>query len=146
MSGKLQKVKLKYRRGDLFSPFSKKQKLLRPIIPVSLKYKQHSIHYEALIDSGADFCIFPTGIANKLGLDFKKAQKIYFSGATGEPVVGFVGKVALQIGETTSETKIVFTDLDEKMALLGQHGFFELFKIKFNFKQEEIEIIPYNTN
>ena len=137
---KPQKVKFKYRQVNLFSPFSKKQRLLRPIISVSLTYKQQSIHYEALIDSGADFCIFPVEIGRKLGLNFKNAEKIYFSGAAGEPILGLVGKVFLQIGEITFNTKVVFADLYGKVALLGQYGFFDLCKIKFDFEKQEIEI------
>ncbi len=134
-------MKFKYTQVNLLSPFSKKQKLLRPIIPVSLKYKQRSIHYEALIDSGADFCIFPVEIGQKLGINFKKARKIYFSGATGEPILGLVGKIILKIGEVTFETKVVFADLAGKSALLGQYGFFDLCKIKFDFENKEIKLL-----
>lgn len=133
-------MKFKYRQVNLLSPFSKKQKLLRPIISLSLKYKQSSIHYEALIDSGADFCIFPREIAQKLGINFKNAQRIYFFGATGEPALGLVGKVTLQIGEISFNTRIVFADLYNKAALLGQYGFFDLCKIKFDLQREEIEV------
>lgn len=124
----------------MLSPFSKSKKLLRPIISVSLKYKQKSIHYEALIDSGADFCIFPTEIAHKLGIYSNEARRIYFSGATGEPISGFVGKVSLQIERTTLNTKIVFADLSDKKALLGQYGLFDQFKVIFDLKNEEIEV------
>ena len=133
-------MRFKYRQVNLFAPFSKKQRLLRPIISVSLKYKQQSIHYEALIDSGADFCIFPVEIGQKLGLNFKNAEKIYFSGATGEPILGLVGKVFLQIGEITFNTEVVFADLYGKVALLGQYGFFDLYKINFNLKNKIIGI------
>lgn len=107
---------------------------------MSLKHKQRAIHYEALIDSGADFCIFPVEIGRKLGLNFKNAEKIYFSGATGEPILGLVGRIFLQIGEITFNTKVVFADLYGKVALLGQYGFFDLCKIKFDFEKQEIEI------
>jgi len=32
--------------------------ILRPIIPIEIVYKDKSVPYEVLIDSGADFCIF----------------------------------------------------------------------------------------
>lgn len=133
-------MKFKYRKTNLLSPFSEKDKLLRPIIPVSIKYKQRSIYYEALIDSGADFCIFPIAIGRKLGISLDSAKRIYFAGATGDPVLGLIEKISLQIGETTFNTKIVFADLSGKKALLGQYGFFDKFIVKFDFKREEIEI------
>lgn len=61
-------VKFKYRKINLKDPFSNKNYILRPIIPVSLQYKDKSIHYEALLDTGADFCIFPIELANSLGI------------------------------------------------------------------------------
>lgn len=133
-------MKFKYRQTNLLSPFSGKHKLLRPIIPVSIKNKQRSVYYEALIDSGADFCIFPAEIAHKLGINSKKVRRIYFSGATGEPIPGFIGKVSLQIGEITFNARIVFADLSDKKALLGQYGFFDKFTVKFDLGKEEIEI------
>ncbi|MBI2338195.1 retroviral-like aspartic protease [Candidatus Daviesbacteria bacterium] len=133
-------MKFKYREVNLAAPFSTKRRLLRPIIPVSLRYKRQAIYYEALIDSGADFCIFPTEIAQKLDMDFKKAKKVYFSGATGEPIQGVVGKLFLQVGEIAFKTRIVFADLSSKVALLGQYGFFNLCKVKFDLESAEIEI------
>lgn len=107
---------------------------------MSLKYRQRSIHYEALIDSGADFCIFPIEIAQKLGMNLNNTKSIYFAGASGDLVLGLVGKIALQIGEITFKTKIIFADLYNKSALLGQYGFFDKFKVKFDLKKAEIEI------
>lgn len=133
-------MKLKYRQINLFSPFDKKQKLLRPIIPVSIKYEKQSIHYEALIDSGADFCIFPQAIAQKLGINLKKAKKIYFTGAGGEPILGMIENSVLQIGDLTLKTKIVFADLSGNVALLGQYGFFDKFIVKFDLQKEDLEL------
>ncbi len=134
-------MKFKYRQTILSAPFSKKQKLLRPIIPLSLKYKQQSVYYEALIDSGADFCIFPVEIAKKLRINLKKANKIYFAGATGEPVLGLRAKVTLQIAEVNLKTEVVFADLSDKAALLGQYGFFNLCKVNLDLGNNKIEII-----
>ena len=33
--------------------------LLKPIIPIGIVYGQNSAHYDALIDSGADFFYIP---------------------------------------------------------------------------------------
>lgn len=107
---------------------------------MSLKYKQRSIHYEALIDSGADFCIFPIEIAQKLGMNLNNTRKIYFTGASGDLVRGLVGKIALQIGEITLKTKVIFADLYNKSALLGQYEFFNKFIVKFDLQEEEIEV------
>lgn len=97
-------MKFKYRKINLKDPFSNKKYILRPIIPVSLQYKDKSIHYEALIDTGADFCIFPTELANTLGINLNPKRIIYFSGVGGQPLKGFIADVILRIGEINIST------------------------------------------
>lgn len=134
-------MKLKYRKVNLPNPFSKRKKFLRPIISVSLKYKQKTIHYEALIDSGADFCIFPIELAHKLDMNINRARKIYFTGASGDLIVGLAGRIDLQIGTRTFKITVIFADLHNKSALLGQYGFFDELTVKFDLEKEEIEIV-----
>jgi len=133
-------VKFKYRKTSLPSPFSKKQILLRPIIPISLKSAGTALRYEALIDSGADFCIFPIEIGKKLGLDINRLSKIYFTSATGDLVEGRKAEVKLDIGDGKFSSQIIFADLENSVGILGQYGFFNLFVIKFDLQKEDIEI------
>lgn len=133
-------MKFKYRQLSLQVPFSGKGYLHRPIIPVSLKNKALSLRYEALIDSGADFCIFPTEIARKLKINLNKSKQIYFSGTTGELVKGVIGDVNLDIGEGGFKIKVVFADLAGNVGILGQYGFFDKFIVKFDMIKKEIEL------
>lgn len=133
-------MKFKYRKTSITAPFSKRQILVRPIIPISLQSGEGSLRYEALIDSGADFSIFPLEIAKKLGVNLKKDKKIYFSSATGDLVKGVISKIKLDLGEESFETEIVFADLAEQAGILGQYGFFDKFIVKFDLRKEEIEI------
>lgn len=134
-------MKLKYRRFSYPAPFSQKN-LFRPIVPISLSNKNISLRFEALIDSGADFCIFPTDIAKKIAINYANLKKIYFSSATGEIVEGFIGKISLDFGEGKFEIKVVFADLTGKTGILGQYGFFDKFKVSFDLKKKEIELKP----
>lgn len=130
----------KYRKLNTPSPFSKQKHLLRPIIPVSLINKKCSIRYEALIDSGADFSIFPIEIAEKLNIKLDEKQCLYFSGLEKDLIKGYKSSIIIRIGEYNYKTKIIFADLTGKSGILGQDGFFSLFKVRFSYKQEEIEI------
>lgn len=100
------------------------------------------MRFEALIDSGADFCIFPTGIAKKIKINFAGLKKIYFSSATGDMVEGFISNISLDIGEGSLEIKMVFADLPGNTGILGQFGFFNKFKVSFDLKKKEIELKP----
>lgn len=133
-------MKFKYRALNLLAPFSKKQKLLRPVIPISLSYGSISIRYEALIDSGADFSILPAGLAEILRINLDKLPKIYFSGAIGDVTTGAVGEITLILGEKKFKTKVVFATLSGNTGILGQYGFFDKYIVKFDLSKQEIEL------
>lgn len=133
-------MKFKYRKIDLTSPFSK-QLISRPIIPISLEFQGAKIRYEALIDSGADFTILPIGLISVLNIDIKKCKEVNFSGVGGEIINGVITKVALGIGEHNYLTNVVFAEISGAIGILGQLGFFNFFKVVFDLKKKEIEII-----
>lgn len=133
-------MRFPYRKINLKHPFSSKEFILRPIIPVSLKYRDQSLRYEALIDSGADFNIFPLEIAEKLEVRLKDANKITFEGIGGNIVEGVKADVVLGLGSHSISTKVVFAPVGN--GVLGQYGFFDLFIVNFDLKKKEIETEP----
>ena len=133
-------MKFKYRRINLKDPFSKKRYILRPIIPVSLQFKDKSIYYEALIDTGADFCIFPVELAKTLGINLNPNKIIYFSGISGQPLKGFITEVILRIGEINISTKIVFAE--SNIRVLGQRGFFDNVDVNLSHSKQIIDVQP----
>ena len=52
----------------------------RPLIQVKLFFKNHFLITEALVDSGADFCIFPTEAASFLDIPIKSGRKVHLTG------------------------------------------------------------------
>jgi len=134
-------VKFKYRKINLKDPFSDKKYILRPIIPVSLRYKDKSIHYEALMDTGADFCIFSTELASALGIKLDPRRMICFSGVGEQPSKGFISNVILRVGEINISTEIVFAE-SGNTRILGQLGFFDHFDVKLSYQKQTIEVGP----
>ena len=132
-------MKFKYRKINLNSPFSK-QFISRPIIPVSVHYKDKKIHYEALIDSGADFTILPLGLAEILNIDSSNSKEILFTGVDGGIIKGIIAKVDIEIGGFSHKTHIVFAEISGTIGILGQTGFFDKFIVKFDLIKEEIEL------
>lgn len=135
-------MKLKYRKSSTPAPFSQKSNLFRPIIPLSIGSAKQTLRFEALIDSGADFCIFPTGLAKELNVNLTQAKSIYFSSATGNMVIGNIAHIYLDIGEGRFKAKVVFADLPGNIGILGQYGFFDQFIVKFDLNKKEIELKP----
>lgn len=114
----------------------------RPIIPVRLHYKNFFVILEAIIDSGADWCIFDAGLLDILKLPLGSQTK--FFGAGKEPLRGFKSKVNLTIAGEDFKTEVLFSpDLGRhSYGILGQKGFFDNFKVCFDKQKQRIEVTP----
>lgn len=126
------------RRSDFFGA-----SLLKPIIPVSIETGGRSIRYAALIDSGADFCIFHHEIGEALGLDIRSGEKLSFGGIQqADFASAYLHDVTIVVGGWKYNTTVGFSDeiADESYGVLGQKGFFDIFVIRFDFVKEEIEL------
>ena len=133
-------MKFKYRKINLAHPFSHKKYILRSIIPVSLSFRSSAIRYEALIDSGSDFNIFPIEIAQKLNINLKNCRIIYFSGVEDSSVKGYISNIFISINHDKLKTNVVFADLPSATGILGQNGFFDIFTIDFDLLRKEITV------
>lgn len=118
--------------------------VLKPLIPIKISVGSLSINYAALIDSGADFCIFDADIGENLGLDIKKGEEIPFGGiekSTGKQASAYIHEVILNVGGNEYPTKVGFSyDIAKGgYGILGQKEFFDLFWIKFDLAKQDIE-------
>ncbi len=119
-------------------------KVLRPIIPLTIIHGGQSTVYTALVDSGADFCVFDAQVGEYLGLDIRSGLVEKFSGIEeSDGIEAFFHDVVLKIGGWEYKTKVGFSYniANQGYAILGQKGFFEMFAIKFDYKKGEIELI-----
>lgn len=120
--------------------------VLRPVIPVTVVVGQRKLRYEALIDSGADFCIFDAEVGEYLGLNVRSGIREEFGGIQDfGGAVAYLHPVTLEIGGIAHTTIAGFSyDIAAHgTGLLGQKGFFDLFSVIFNLKKEEIELKPH---
>ena len=122
----------------------KKKWLSRPLIPVALFGPKGSIYIDALIDSGADMCLFHSDIGRDIGLKIEKGEREIFSGIEGGNVVVYVYTIYLQIIGMSEkvEVRAGFAETPGVSAILGQEGFFDNFQIKFQRNIHSIEINP----
>jgi len=115
-------------------------RIKRPIIKIILKAKGSFAIYPALIDSGADYCIFSIELAQVLNIKLSKS-KVSFKGIGKGKIKGFWGEVEIRIGEISYRTKAIFAEISEfGHGILGQKGFFDFFIVKFDLTEEEIEL------
>src|SRR3989344_4134342 len=115
----------------------------RPIIPITLRHEGNSIKYLALIDSGADFNIFDSEIADILKIDLSKLKEVKFSGINKDAeATGRYTGVTLGIEKFMFESPVIFSDQIPSFGcgILGQQGFFNHFRIKFDYKKSDIQL------
>lgn len=118
--------------------------VLRPVIPVEIICNGKTVSYEALVDSGADCCIFPAQIADILGIDIKTGEKKEVWGITGVGEVYYVHLVELIVGGWSYDVEVGFLLNIARLGhgILGQKGFFDIFVVKFDLLKGEIELKP----
>ena len=115
----------------------------RPIVSVILTHRE-STSVVALVDSGADRSLFDMEVGKDIGLDIESGEVEYFGGIGGSRVEAFVHKVRLQVAEIEKavEVPIGFTKNLGVSGILGQEGFFDAFRIKFEKDHDTFEIVP----
>lgn len=116
---------------------------LRPVIPIKIKYKNHFISYEVLVDSGADFCIFDAEIGDLLKIPFETGKQDIVSGIAGQKAVYFIHPVEMEVGGWTYKIEAGFLRNvagSINYGVVGQKGFFDIFVVKFDLAKEEIEL------
>jgi hypothetical protein len=120
------------------------QGILRPVIPIEIAYKNKTVPYEVLIDSGADFCIFDAQIGEILGINIKSGQKQEVWGITGVGKPFYFHPVTINVGGWPYPIKAGFLPDIANLGygIVGQKGFFDLFVVKFDLLKEEVELKP----
>lgn len=120
----------------------------RPIIKLTVSHDGNNVPYFALVDSGADSNIFHADLAPLLGLDLESGERNYVAGVVeGELRPYYVHYVDLEVGGWKHEHVPVgfMEDLSKNgHGVLGQRGFFDLYKVQFDFPKGEIELKPFS--
>lgn len=118
--------------------------VLQPTLDVVLvnPKTRRQIICHALVDSGADFCIFHGLFGEAIGLDVRAGKTQPFRGVTSGKAKAYVHQVILEVSGVGGKVPVGFSyDLETPFrGLLGQRGFFELFKVSFNFPQRWFQL------
>jgi hypothetical protein len=106
-----------------------------PILKTTLFYKNNKFlfDFDCIVDSGADFCVFPANTGKAIGLDVYEGENVITNGIGGKETLYF-HKVKVEV--IIKEEPWVFecqagfsTKLNTKgIGFLGRDGFFDLFQ------------------
>ena len=114
----------------------------RPMITIEIFGPKESKEFDALIDSGADQALFNEEIAELLGIDLLKAKPVKLTGISGQLDGRRLENIKIKVknfGETI-EIPICFVKSPTVGVLLGQEGFFDKYRIKFEKDHNSFEI------
>ncbi len=119
---------------------------LRPVINITLinkKYPQHHQSVKALVDSGADLCIFDAEIADLIGIVFDKGDEVAIEKVGRSSIKAYFHQLEMSINDIQFECYAGFSKnlaTNGFVGFLGQTGFFDQFKIMFDYKAKKIKI------
>jgi len=120
--------------------FPKMRTAFRPVIPVTIRNGTYKVEVFALIDSGADFCVFPSEACLVLGIDECSGKKTPVQGVGRSVSVTYYHEVEMEIAGHKMPLYVGFTSVP--IPLLGQIGFFDRWCVKMDYGQKSIEITP----
>ena len=122
--------------------FPRRFSAIRPVIPIQLTREEKRVRYLAIIDSGADLCIFHAEIGELLGITVESGKLLRFSGISNPQLTAYFHDIKLEVGGYELDCYVGFSrDLGNlPYGLLGQLGFFNLFDILFDYSKERIEL------
>lgn len=131
-------------RAAPIEPFPTRQLIFRPVIDIRLLWNNHSTQYRVLIDSGADYCIFHSDMADVLGVPVHQGKKLTFYGTGGTPQVAYFHTIQIEISGWLMNLYCGFSSEMQSLpyGILGQTGFFDTFKIEFDYQNKRIELKP----
>lgn len=100
-------------------------------------------YFGALVDSGADFSIFPSRTAVILGIDLKKLRRIEVEATDGHVFKAYQTSILAKLGNKIFRIKIGFVDNPQLTPAMGRAGFFETFKVEFDERQKVVKLRAY---
>jgi hypothetical protein len=135
---------MKYRYTSFFPPDKTLKFIRKSIVSIEVFGPKDSKNFDALLDSGADCSLFNIQVAEVLGMDLSNAKAVRFTGISGQ-IDGFrLEKVKIRVDglNESIEIPVCFVDSPTVGLLLGQEGFFDQYRIRFEKDHDTFEIIP----
>ncbi len=119
------------RRGD---------EIRYPLLEITVFTTTEEVPLMSIVDSGAEHTVFHSDVAERLGFDVTEHPKAVLEGVGGVED-GHMIRVGLRLGRHQWDSNAIFTDgVKPGSGLLGQRGFFEFFKVTFDYQERAMDI------
>lgn len=115
----------------------------RPIVDVELFGPQGKVKTIALLDSGADNCLFNIEFAKYIGINIDECERQQTIGVEGGRKDIYMTEIEIMVKHLEKiKVSVGFIDSRSVTGLLGQIGFFDKNRIKFERDHDTFEINP----
>ena len=135
--------------------FPNRDEIKRPIVALLITNGDRQTVVFCVVDSGADLCVFPASLANRLGIELSKDKASAFSGSGETTQMAYFEEIQATIlpmdGPNIDPNQEPLTFLlyagfcdtleHVGMGLLGQEGFFSRFTVHFRSAESYFEIL-----
>jgi hypothetical protein len=145
-------MRFRYRRFPVKTPLltlGGRKERPRPVIGVTVIGPADSRYVLALLDSGADDCIFPDTLAASLGIDLTNAPTLDGAGLGMVPYTIHLAEVTLRLVSVNEQREwkawVGFTSAKLRQSLLGYAGCLQFFNASFEGDLEELELTVNST-
>lgn len=117
----------------------------RPSVTLKLRNRKNEVRFfNALIDSGADFAIFPIKAAFSLGIDVKHLQKVPVEAADGHYFDTYHTTIQAEFDNILFPLPIGFVAHPDVTQAVGRAGFFDTFKVEFDERKKLVTLKAYS--
>jgi hypothetical protein len=131
--------------------FPNRRRVIRPVVRATLEYGGRTVDVLALVDSGADYCLFPESVGLALGIPLPNSNVAMFSGTADQRQIAYFEhvKAFLKVPFKPSQAAFSFelyagfcrTIEHLGLGLLGQHGFFSRYRVTIDHTSEVLGIV-----
>ena len=130
---------------DVNSKTTSGQSKKRPVVEITISHGSKSREYLAVIDSGADVTTMSAEGAEVFGIDLSTCVRQRLLGISGVPQDSYVGYLDISVKKLNETLKlpVMFTEANIPI-LLGQEGFFDQYRIKFEKDHDIFEVYRFN--
>lgn len=143
-------MKWKYRKYSVDpSPLCPSGVAPRPEAKLRLRGANGDVYVRALVDTGADHCLFPLSIAEDIGVELLDKEADVAKGFSGHEVEVMAGRVRLTLisgGLTYDWDTIVgfakFPSRSDECCILGRTGGLEYFIATFDEMNLQVSLEP----
>ncbi len=145
-------MRFPYERYYVRSSKQQRFEIYRPVIYARIHAPDRVVDLRCLVDTGADFTLFPRSIADKfvIPVDDSASQPIF--GIGGTPLRAAPADTELELTDgvesyrwNTSALFVSFPRPADQQTIFGHKGFLEYFTASFDGERRELELIPNNT-